>query len=82
MNSLKINQADIFFSGALDLLLEEGNLKVHNLDRDDLEKVVQTLKWIKTFHQRAQTAWNTPETPATEPSIAAAPKVKSKAKAK
>jgi hypothetical protein len=79
---MKILQGDVFFSGALDLLLEEGNLKVHNLDRDDLEKVVQTLKWIKAFHQRVQTAWNTPSVPATEPSLAAAPKVKSKAKAK
>lgn len=76
MDSMKISQADVFFSGALDILLEEGNLKIHSVDRDDLEKITQTLKWVKQLAQRTQTVWNTPSTPASEPSLLAAPKVK------
>ena len=80
MDTLKISQADVFFSGALDLLLEEAHLKVHNLDRAELEKVMQTLKWAKQLAQRMQQTWNTPDLPATEPQLVAAPKVKSTTK--
>lgn len=80
MDNMKIYQADVFFSGALELLLEEGHLKVHNVDREELEKITQTLKWVKQLSQRFSTAWNTPATPAPEPAITAAPKVKSSTK--
>jgi hypothetical protein len=78
MDSMRISQADVFFSNALELLLEEGHLKVHNVDREDLEKIAQTLKWVKQFSARAQTAWSTPSTPAPEPVLLASPKSKSK----
>jgi hypothetical protein len=79
MDSMKISQADVYFSTALDLLLEEGNLKLHGVDREDLDKIAQTLKWVKQFSQRAQTAWNTPVTPPTETKLEGKPTKRSKA---
>lgn len=80
MDTLKISQADVFFINALELLLEEGHLKIHNVDRDDLEKITQTLKWVKQFSTRAQTAWNTPVTPPTETKLDRAPVSKPRGK--
>lgn len=78
MDSMKITQADVFFSQALDILLDESTLKIHNVDRDDLAKVIQTLNWVKQFAGRAKQAWDTPAAPAPEPILTAAPKVKPK----
>ena len=80
MDSLKISQADVFFSNALEILIEEGHLKIHNVDREDLEKISQTLKWVKQLSTRVQTAWNTPVTPPTETKLEAAPIAKPRGK--
>jgi hypothetical protein len=61
MKKMEITQADVFYAQALELLLSEGHLKIHDLDRDDLVKTVKTLEWVKHFAQKAQVAFNSVE---------------------
>ena len=46
MKKLTLQDSDLMYCKALNVLLNNGQLKIHDVEKDDLQNLAQTLNWI------------------------------------
>jgi hypothetical protein len=53
---LTLNESDAVYSKAINVLFDNGMLKLHAIDKEDLNHIASTLNWIKQLAVRIHQA--------------------------
>ena len=75
VKKLELIDKDLVYVKALNILINDGNLKLHAIDPDDLPNVADTINWIRALHVRIARA---PEEPSAAEIATKAEKVEPK----
>lgn len=56
MRILKVDDKDFQYAKAVNFLIDQAQLKLHNVAKEDLNEIVHTLNWVNRLPARMQAA--------------------------